>query len=88
MPEEILDESAEKMIPASEREDRHYVPTSNAACHDYNIAMQCTLVSVENGVPYVLACYERECDKGDLTKVKLKTDALHLVILFVATISA
>jgi len=38
MPEEILDESAEKMIPASER-DRHYVPTSNAACHDYNIAM-------------------------------------------------
>ena len=42
----------------------------------------------ENGVPYVLACYEKECDKGDLTTVKLKTDALHLDILFVATISA
>eukprot|EP00985_Skeletonema_marinoi_P016462 scaffold8871_cov69-Skeletonema_marinoi.AAC.2 len=94
MPEDILDESAEKMIPASER-DRHYVPTSNTACHGYNIAMWLWLAAVlavhtcqkhfsENGVPYVLACYERECDKGDLTtvKLKIKTDALHLDIPF------
>ena len=33
-------------------------------------------------MPYVLACCERECDKGYLTTVKLKTDALHLDIPF------
>ena len=41
MLEEILDESAEKTIPASER-DRHY----NAACHDYKIAMWLWLAAV------------------------------------------
>eukprot|EP00984_Skeletonema_dohrnii_P005138 scaffold1813_cov134-Skeletonema_dohrnii-CCMP3373.AAC.7 len=41
------------MIPASER-DRHYVPISNAACHDYKIAMWLWLAAVL--VEWMLDC--------------------------------